>query len=61
MPAGARSPFKQIDLLRPPPTHTSGETRLAFNERLEFLGDAVLGLIVVGELYLRFPNIKKGI
>ncbi len=29
-------------------------------ERLEFLGDAVLGLIVVEELYRRFPEMPEG-
>jgi ribonuclease-3 len=53
--------FKQPDLLRGSLTHTSGaHTRLASNERLEFLGDAVLGLIVVGELYARFPEYQEG-
>jgi ribonuclease-3 len=53
--------FKQPDLLRASLTHTSGaHSRLASNERLEFLGDAVLGLIVVGELYNRFPEYQEG-
>lgn len=30
------------------------------NERLEFLGDAVLGLIVAGELYQAFPDLSEG-
>jgi ribonuclease-3 len=30
------------------------------NERLEFLGDAVLGLIVAEELYRRFPDADEG-
>jgi ribonuclease-3 len=33
---------------------------LASNERLEFLGDAVLGLIVAEELYRRFPDEPEG-
>lgn len=32
--------------------------KLASYERLEFLGDSVLGLIVTADLYLRFPNIS---
>ena len=49
--------FKQTELLRGALTHTSGaQTRLASNERLEFLGDAVLGLVAVEQLYLRFPE-----
>jgi ribonuclease III len=53
--------FKQLELLRGALTHTSGaQTRLASNERLEFLGDAVLGLIAVEQLYLRFPEYEEG-
>jgi ribonuclease-3 len=53
--------FRQIDLLRAALTHASGaNTRLASNERLEFLGDAVLGLITCEQLYLRFPDYQEG-
>jgi len=30
------------------------------NERLEFLGDAVLGLVVAGHTYERFPDFAEG-
>jgi ribonuclease III len=33
---------------------------LPTNERLEFLGDAVLGLVVTEELYLRYPDLPEG-
>ena len=53
--------FRQIDLLRAALTHTSGAlTRLASNERLEFLGDAVLGLVTCELLYQRFPEYQEG-
>ena len=53
--------FRQPELLRAALTHTSGaQTRLASNERLEFLGDAVLGLVAVEQLYLRFPEYQEG-
>src|SRR3954451_24036965 len=53
--------FNQPDLLRAALTHASGaNTRLASNERLEFLGDAVLGLVTVEQLYLRFPDLQEG-
>jgi ribonuclease III len=53
--------FQQPDLLRAALTHASGaNTRLASNERMEFLGDAVLGLVTVEQLYLRFPDYQEG-
>jgi ribonuclease-3 len=53
--------FRQLELLRAALTHTSGaNTRLASNERLEFLGDAVLGLVTCEQLYLRFPDYQEG-
>ncbi|MBY0232763.1 MAG: hypothetical protein K2W96_26070, partial [Gemmataceae bacterium] len=46
--------FRNPDLLRSALTHASGaDTRLASNERMEFLGDAVLGLIGNGVPDLR--------
>jgi ribonuclease III len=39
-------------------THRSA--RHENNERLEFLGDAVLGLVVAEELYRRFPDADEG-
>jgi len=53
--------FRQPELLRAALTHASGaNTRLASNERLEFLGDAVLGLVTCEQLYLRFPEYQEG-
>src|SRR5580693_5724032 len=53
--------FRQQDMLRAALTHTSGaDTRLASNERLEFLGDSVLGLVCCEQLYLRFPDYEEG-
>lgn len=53
--------FRQPELLKAALTHTSGaETRLASNERLEFLGDSVLGLICCEQLYIRFPEYQEG-
>lgn len=37
--------------------YESGETQT--NERLEFLGDSVLGLVVTQELYNRFPDLDE--
>ncbi len=53
--------FQKPELLRAALTHTSGaNTRLASNERLEFLGDAVLGLVCCEQLYLRYPEYQEG-
>jgi len=53
--------FNNIDLLQQALTHRSylnehREYKLDHNERLEFLGDAVLELVVTEYLYENFPN-----
>ena len=57
-------PFKSGVLLRTALTHSScaNENRdgLKSNERLEFLGDSVLGFLVAECLYARFPNLPEG-
>lgn len=53
--------FQNRDLLRNCLTHASGANhRLASNERLEFLGDAILGAVVCEMLYHRFPEETEG-
>jgi ribonuclease-3 len=53
--------FADVSLLREALTHASGANhRLASNERLEFLGDAILGAVVCDELYHRFPDSLEG-
>lgn len=53
--------FKEIGYLRSALTHASGaDHRLSSNERLEFLGDSVLGLIVCDLLYRKFPDYLEG-
>jgi ribonuclease-3 len=53
--------FQNPALLRAALTHASGaDTRLASNERLEFLGDAVLGLVTCEQLFRRFPDYQEG-
>src|SRR3954452_8469458 len=53
--------FRQPELLRASLTHASGaNTRLASKELLQLLGDAVLGLVTVEQLYLRFPDYQEG-
>lgn len=57
--------FRNPELLEQALTHRShihvtGMTRIESNERLEFLGDAVLGLVVNEFLYYRFENKDEG-
>ena len=53
--------FARPELLRAALTHTSGaNTRAASFERLEFLGDAVLGLVVCEQLYHLYPHFQEG-
>src|ERR1700722_1685737 len=56
--------FADGNLLRQPLTHASfgheKRQRLPDNQRLEFLGDAVLQLTVTAELYRRFPELPEG-
>ncbi|MFM7059022.1 MAG: ribonuclease III [Planctomycetota bacterium] len=53
--------FRDRQLLRRCLTHSSSaETRLDSNERLEFLGDAVLGLVICEYLFQLFPDQREG-
>jgi ribonuclease-3 len=53
--------FRTPELLLSAVTHASGAPhRLASNERLEFLGDAILGFIVCERLYRAFPESLEG-
>jgi len=53
--------FKDTRLLQESLTHASiASTRLTSNERMEFLGDAVLDLIICEALYHRFPEYLEG-
>ena len=50
--------FKDIALLKQALTHRS--VSKSNNERLEFLGDSVLGCVISEELYIRYPLIDEG-
>jgi ribonuclease III len=62
--------FHDLDVLRTALTHRSvvhdwagavtGLPAPDSNERLEFVGDAVLGLVVAEELYARYPDAAEG-
>lgn len=50
--------FKHMEILERALTHRSIPGKN--NERLEFLGDAILGFIIAGELYHRYPKMREG-
>ncbi len=53
--------FQDGELLSLALTHSSvADSRLESNERMEFLGDAVLGLVVCQELYERYDDLLEG-
>lgn len=53
--------FSDESLLRLALTHaSSSDSRTVSNERLEFLGDAVLGQVICEHLYERYPNLLEG-
>ena len=51
--------FRQQDLLEQALTHRS-YSRSNNNERLEFLGDSILNLIISNHIYLRFTDADEG-
>ena len=53
--------FNDPDLLKESLTHASiADHRLNSNERMEFLGDAVLDLVICEALYRKFPQLLEG-
>ncbi len=53
--------FSDRDLLQLALKHaSSADNRLASNERLEFLGDAVLGVIICEYLFENYPELQEG-
>ena len=52
--------FKNRDLLSQSLTHKSFDSKTN-NEKLEFLGDRVLGLVIAKKLLEIYPNEKEGI
>ena len=53
--------FSEQALLAEALTHSSlADNRLSSNERLEFLGDSVLALVICRELFDRFPDYLEG-
>lgn len=53
--------FRDRELLRRALTHSSiAISRLSSNERMEFLGDSVLGMVVCEFLFERYPDFAEG-
>ena len=57
--------FQNLQILRQALVHKSWlneseQTELDSNERLEFLGDSILGAVVARELFERFPDTSEG-
>ncbi|MDP7005233.1 MAG: ribonuclease III [Phycisphaerales bacterium] len=53
--------FKNKTLLEQALSHSSAvDSREDSNERLEFLGDAVLGFVICNETFSRFPDFEEG-
>lgn len=50
--------FSNAALLRLALTHRSASG--THNERLEFLGDSILGFVIADDLYARFPKLDEG-
>ncbi|MDR2771887.1 MAG: ribonuclease III [Elusimicrobiota bacterium] len=55
--------FKNVEILKTALTHSSYASEFVLrynNERMEFLGDSVLGFVVVESLYKDFPEYREG-
>ena len=53
--------FKNEALLTEAITHaSSADHRLKSNERMEFMGDSILGFVVCEYLFLKFPELMEG-
>lgn len=50
--------FTNLDYLKLALTHRSAHSN--HNERLEFLGDSILSLVIADDLYHRFPKVDEG-
>jgi ribonuclease-3 len=57
---GATLPSERMELAMTHRSFAYENGGLPTNERMEFLGDAVLGLVVTESLYLRYPDASEG-
>ncbi|MDH5357138.1 MAG: ribonuclease III [Gammaproteobacteria bacterium] len=53
-----QSTFNEPALLQQALTHRSADS--VNNERLEYLGDAILSFVIAEALFMRFPEVKEG-
>lgn len=55
--------FKDIGILKQALTHPSYASKMNIpdNERLEFLGDSIIGFIITKKLFEEFPNYDEGL
>lgn len=51
--------FNDIKVLKRALTHRSYDPKMSY-ERLEFLGDALLGVIIAGALFVKYPHHDEG-
>ena len=52
--------FKDIEILKTSLTHSSFSNKSKSYERLEFLGDSIIGMVVSESLFLKYPNSNQG-
>ena len=52
--------FKDIKILKTSLTHSSFSNKSKSYERLEFLGDSIIGMVVSESLFLKYPNSNQG-
>ena len=52
--------FSNKDLIKEALTHPSLRRKSSDYERMEFLGDHVLGLVIAEQLYKKFPGENEG-
>ena len=50
--------YRELGFLENALTHRSAG--LIHNERVEFLGDSILGFVIADKLFEQFPNVQEG-
>ena len=52
--------FKDIKILKTCLTHSSFSNKIQSYERLEFLGDSIIGMVISESLFLKHSNLDQG-